>query len=154
MLKRSLLVSFVVLAGCGGKVDETDAEACEHIVEAGKALTATATPAGAPVLSDDHERNDLALIDVSGGKGGYAAFTVTENGDYLFYLDTDVTLEVLNSAGVPVTFEKTEKAISACKEVKAKYTVGLMLGTYSLRFGPTSETKVGLIVEHGEHAEE
>jgi len=154
MKKWCMIAVAVSVFGCGVKLDEADVEACEHIVEAGKALTATATMSGAPALTDDHERNDLALVDVSGGKGGFAAFTVLENGDYLFYLDTDVPMEILNSAGVPVAFEKTEKSISACKEVKAKYTVGLMLGTYSLRLGPTSETQVSLIVEHGEHSEE
>ena len=87
MKKIVLLGIGVVLASGCGTLPKTDVEACEHIAEAGTAVTATASAATASSLSDDHKRNEVTLVDVTGGKGGFAKFEADEEGDFFFYLD-------------------------------------------------------------------
>lgn len=148
------LLSAALLAGCAPAVSDFEKDGCEHLKEGpAKAVTATATANGAPDVSDEHTRFDIALVDVSGGKGGTVIFRAGAEKDYAFTLGADVTLKVKDSSGAEVAFEESAKSSSACTELKALHVAELKAGSHTLEFGPTSQTSVSLVVvEGGEHA--
>jgi hypothetical protein len=137
----------VFLAACGAPPSEADVDACEHLRKTGRALTVSASESGAPALRVDHQRNDMTLVGLSMGHGGFASVSLVEGQVLSVYIDRDIPLKVTNSSGVAVEFKKIEKTTSACSEVKAKYTMDLKPGTYLFNFGPTRETTVRLVLE-------
>jgi hypothetical protein len=158
MMRTLALVSFVLAAACGDDSTEPslEEEACEHLQEGpAVARTATAAAAGAPAVSNDHMRYDVALVDVTGGKGGFITFAAAEAGDYVFFFSADVPLAVTTSAGQPVTIAGGETGSDLCTELARSYDVPLTVGTFNLQLGPTSATSVSIVVEEeGEHTHE
>ncbi|EAU62707.1 hypothetical protein STIAU_7222 [Stigmatella aurantiaca DW4/3-1] len=114
-------------------------------------ITAAATSAGAPAVSNDHKRYDISLVDATGGKGGSVTFAASEEGDYLFFVSEDVPLTIRTANGVAVEPEAVAKSSTECSEIKGRYTVELGVGTHVLTFGPTSKTSLSFVAEHGEH---
>ncbi|WP_257458520.1 hypothetical protein [Archangium lipolyticum] len=160
MMKKSLfacLLSSALVVGCGN-TSEADTEGCEHLKEGpGVSVTATATANGAPAVSNDHKRYDIALPAGTGGNTGSVSFAVGEAAHYVFFLGADVNLGIATSAGSSsVSFESSEKSSEACGEVKGRYVAELQVGTYTLTFGPTSQSSVSLVIEEegGEHDHE
>ncbi|MEN9798645.1 MAG: hypothetical protein RL653_2341 [Pseudomonadota bacterium] len=152
MKRSSLLLSFsLLLAGCGqAAAPESDVEACEHLQEGpAVAVTAAATAdAVAPSVSEPHKRYDVALVSVSGGKGGSVSFASSDQGHHVLYLSTDVPVEVRDGSGAVVAFESTATSISSCGEVKSKRELELGVGTYRITFGPTPTASVSLVMEY------
>jgi hypothetical protein len=148
------LLSAALFTGCGSAISDFEKDGCEHLKDGpAKAVTATSAVTGAPDVSDEHTRFDIALVDVSGGKGGTVIYRAGAQKDFGFILNQDVTLKVKDSAGAEVAFEETAKNSSACTELKAKYVAGLKAGSHTLEFGPTTQASVSLVVvEGGEHA--
>jgi hypothetical protein len=154
-----LLCSFsLALAGCGGGEDDehapekvsANAEGCEHLAEGPSApITASATAAAtAPAITNDHKRYDIALADDgSGQKIGFVTFAPREAVDFVFFLGADVPLTIEDGAGGEVTVESKETSVPECTDVKARHQVALDVGTYALRFGPTAEESVSVVVE-------
>jgi hypothetical protein len=140
------------LTGCPEAEPSGDEEACEHLAE-GPATAVTAVASGVgPLIDDDHRRYDVALVAVDGGNGGEVRFASAEAGDYVFFLDADVSLAVTDVDGSPVALEASETASATCPEtIRARHHVELGVGTYSLRFGPTEQSSVGVVVEAHAH---
>jgi hypothetical protein len=66
-----------------------------------------------------------------------------------------VPLTVLDSSGGEVGLEKSEPSSPVCAEVKGRHQLALGVGTFTLRLGPTSVERVGVVIEpasHGGHA--
>ncbi len=159
MMKKWLsacLLSSALLAGCGGEKNEADVEGCEHLQEGpAAAVTATATASGAPSVRNDHKRYDITLPAGSGGNVGSVSFEAGEASDYVFFLGSNVTLKVTNvTSGQAVTFEESATSSTECTEVKGRYVAPLQVGTYTLTFGPTSESSVSLVIEETAHEHE
>ena len=159
MMKKLLsvcLLSSALLAGCGGEKNEADVEGCEHLQEGPAAsVSATASASGAPAVSNDHKRYDISLPAVSGGNNvGSVSFAAAEASDYVFFLGSNVTLKVTNASGETVTFEESATSSTECTNVKGRYVAPLQVGTYTLTFGPTSESSVSLVIEETAHADE
>ena len=158
MKRSSVLLSLsLVLAGCGqAAAPESDIEACEHLQEGpAVAVTANATADGAaPSVSEPHKRYDVALVDVTGGRGGTVSFASADEGHHVLYLSADVPVEVRDGSGAVVDFEATATSISSCTEVKSKRELDLGVGTYRITFGPTATPSVSLVMEYAgeEHA--
>ncbi|MHB8878407.1 MAG: hypothetical protein ACYC8T_32325 [Myxococcaceae bacterium] len=135
-------------AACPAPAPTVDDEGCEHMKE-GPAVGVTATDAGstAPEVKGDHQRYDVTLIDVTGGKGGRVKFAAAEKTDFIFFTGADVPVEVFDSSDAPAAIESSVKSVTACTEVKGKHTVPLDVATYTLSFGPTTETKVSVVIE-------
>ncbi len=154
-LSASLLSSFLLTAACGGDAEQAaespDAESCEHLQEGPATPLTAASGAGAPAVDDDHRRYDITLTEVPGGKGGDVTFASGEGGDYVLFLDAAVPVSVLDGAGAQVAFESSSASSETCTEIKARHVVELGVGTYTLRFGPSPLSAVGLVVEHGAH---
>jgi hypothetical protein len=158
MMKKLLsacLLSSALLAGCGGEKNEADVEACEHLQEGPAApVTATASASGAPAVSNDHKRYDITLPAGTGGNVGSVSFAAAEATDYVFFTGSTVTLKVTSASGQEVTFEESATSSTECTNVKGRYVAPLQVGTYTLTFGPTSESSVSLVIEETNHEEE
>jgi hypothetical protein len=140
--------------GCSEKHEDPDAEGCEHLKQgpaATPAPTAAATADAAPAVAADHQRYDVALIDVAGGKGGFVKYAASEAADYLFFLSADVPVEFLDGANATVAPEESATSSRACAEIRGRHLVPLEVGTYTLRLGPTTETSVSIVVEEAAH---
>ncbi len=144
-----------VVWGCGPAPKPTaDEEACEHLKNGPAAsVTATAASSGAPAIKSDHKRYDVTFVDITGGKGGYVTYAAAEKGDYLFFFDRAAPVKFFDGSNKEVAPERSESSSTSCAEVMARHTVPLEVGTYSLSFGPTTETSVKIVVEQNAHAE-
>lgn len=162
-----LLALFSLLFACSSGDDNHDnhddnhhdeespaEEACIHIQEGPAAATtaeATATGASLPSVSTPHTRHDITFVtgdDFGDERGGYVRYEASESGDFTFYLGADVSME-LSSGDTVLMAESMESTLAACEEVKSTYTFELQGGTsYTIKFGPTQEIALGLVVEH------
>ncbi len=151
-LLATCLLSTALLVGCSGEEESADTEGCEHLQNGpGAAVTATPTASGAPAVRNDHKRYDVALVDVSGQKGGSVTFAASEAADYVFFLGADVPFSVANASGQAVAIEESAKSSSECTDIKGRHVVPLSVGTYTLSFGPSSLASVSLVVEEAAH---
>jgi len=147
--KFIVLFSASLLLACPQPVPTPEDEACEHLAEGpASAVTAVATGEG-PFIADDHRRYDVSLVPVAGGNGGRVRFAADEAGDFLFFTSAEVTLAFTDAAGSPVEIEETVTGSTVCTEIGAQTVIPLAVGTYHLELGPTAETTVSLVVEHG-----
>ena len=152
-LLSACLLSSALLIACNN-VNEADVEGCEHLKEGpASAVTATASTSGAPAVSNDHKRYDITLPAGTGGNVGSVSFASAKASDYVLFLGADVPVKVTGSSG-DVAFEETAKASEQCTEVKGRHVVPLGVGTYTLTFGPTTQTSVSLVIEETSHEEE
>lgn len=156
MMKKLLsacLLSSALLVGCGGENNEADVEGCEHLQEGpSAAVTASASATGAlPSVGNDHKRYDITLPAGSGGNVGSVSFAAAEATDYVFFLGSNVTLKVTNASGQTVSFEESATSSAQCTNIKGRYVAPLQVGTYTLTFGPTSESSVSLVIEETAH---
>ena len=149
------LLSSALFIGCTN-ANEADVEACEHLKEGpNSAVTATAATSGAPAVSNDHKRYDITLPASTGGNYvGSVSFAVSEASDYVLFLGSGVPVKVTSSAGQEVAFEETATSSTECTEVKSRNVVPLQVGSYTLTFGPTTQTTVSLVIEETSHEEE
>ena len=157
LLCASMLSSLLLTSACGGEEEEAespDVEGCEHLQEGPATAVSAATGAGAPAVDDDHRRYDISLGDVTGGRGGDVTFASSEAGDYILFLGAAVPVAVLDAAGATLPFESSSASSTQCAEIKARHVLELGVGTYTLRFGPSSQGSVSLVVEHADHAHE
>lgn len=159
MMKKLLsacLLSSALLAGCGGEKNEADVEGCEHLQEGpSAAVTATAAASGAPAVSNDHKRYDITLPAGTGGNNtGSVSFAAGEASDYVFFLGADVPLKITNASGAAVAFEESATTSSACTQIKGRHVAPLQVGTYTLTFGPTTQSSVSLVIEETDHEHE
>lgn len=160
----SLLALALATTGCGDDEHEHDhehsleEEGCEHLVEGPfEPITALADSAGTlPNAAIEHTSVQISLVPVTGGNGGFVAFEAEADGDYLFFLDTNVPARFLDSAGAVVPIEATEIGSELCTEIAVIYTVELEVGTYTIQLGPTAATTVSIVHEEasGEHTHE
>lgn len=140
--------------GCSSSgTPNIDVEGCEHLKEGPPvAVTAAATADLAPAVDADHMRYDVALIDVTGGKGGFVKYAAPEATDYLFFLGADVPVQFLDAANAPVAPEESTTSSTVCTEIKGRHLIELAVGTYAIKIGPTAQTSVGIVVEEAAHA--
>jgi hypothetical protein len=150
----AVLLSTALFVGCGGDEETADNEACEHLQEGpATSVNASASETGAPSVSNDHRRYDIALTDVTGGKGGTVSFAASEAADYILFTGADVPVTVKSGSGQTIAAKASVKSSSVCTEVKGRHTFPLSVGTYTLTFGPTTATSVSLVIEEddGDH---
>lgn len=130
-----------------------DEEGCEHL-QSGPSTEVTAVSEGdGPLVADDHQRYDITLVPLTGGNGGSVRFAADEDGEFIVYLDEDVPLAVTDGSGNPVAAEESSSSSETCTEVRGRIVFDLTVGTYHLHFGPTQASEVGVVIEHGAHAE-
>jgi hypothetical protein len=153
-LLSALLLSASLLTACGSDdaAASIDDEGCEHLQE-GPAVNVTAATSGAgPAVGNDHKRYDIALADVSGGKGGSVTFAAAEATDYVLFTSADVAVKVTNAAGQTVGIEESATRSDACSEIKGRHVVPLTVGTHTLTFGPATASTVSLVIEEASGA--
>ncbi len=141
--------------GTGGLPGESIEEACEHAKTGPfKDVTATTAATDAPDATAEHTLVRVALTDVAGGKGGVVTWASDEAGEVAVFVTRDVPLAVAKVGGAALELEATV-ALSACEDVPKALVFDFEIGAYTLTFGPTSETSVGIVVEHlgGAHPE-
>lgn len=153
-LFSAVLLSATLIMGCGDE-ENADSEACEHLQEGpASPVTASASGTGAPAVSNDHKRYDITLTDVTGGKGGSVSFAAAEAIDYVLFTGADVPVAVKDSGGMTVAAKASVKSSAECTDVKGRHTFALSVGTYTVTFGPTTQTSVSLVIEEAEGEQE
>ncbi len=162
-MKKTIYITLLVafLGACGSDdtntsntnnqtTEETpESEACEHLAEGPfQAVTAAADATGTlENAAYEHTRVNIALVDIDGGKGGFTSFESDGEGDFYFFLSADVPLKILDGSGADVAIESTTIGSDLCTDIGATHVVELAVGTYTLEFGPTTSTEVGLVHE-------
>jgi hypothetical protein len=150
-LLSACLLSSALLIACG-EPNEADVEGCEHLQEGPNvAVTATSATSGAPAVSNDHKRYDITLPPGTGGNVGSVSFAAGEATDYVLFLGANVPVKVTDSSGQDVEFEMTATSSAECSEIKGRNLVELGVGTYTLTFGPTTQSTVSLVIEEAAH---
>lgn len=144
------LASVLGLAACTPAEEDPLAEPCEHAAEAGTAVTAAVDGSAGPDVSATHTRFDVTLGAVEGGNGGTVSITVDESIHVLLYVGSDVPLTLQDASGNEVVVGASE-AVTACAELAMMYNYSLGIGSYTITFGPTTETSVLLLTEHEAH---
>lgn len=155
-LFAAVALSAGLVFGCGDEEEENiDVEGCEHLQQGpATAVTATATATGAPAVKDDHNRYDITLVDVTGGKGGSVTFAAAAEGDYVLFTSADVQVAVKDANGQVVGIEASTKSSSECTEIKGRHTIPMKVGTHTLTFGPTPLTAVSVVIEPDAHSDD
>ncbi len=132
--------------------DELDEEGCEHLADGpAVSVTATATASGAPAIDADHQRYDIQLTPITGGKGGYVTFAADDEADFVFFLGANVPVTFRDAQDQEVEPEASATSSTTCTEIKGRYVVPLEVGMYTLSFGPTTEDQVSVVVEEAGH---
>lgn len=127
--------------------ETADTEGCEHLAN-GPASAVTATPEDArpPMLDNDHKRYDITLAPGA----ATVHFQSDEAADYVLFLNQDIPVKVKELAtGKDVAIETSAKSSTVCDTVKGRHGVELGVGVYAITFGPTPETRIGLVIEEG-----
>lgn len=158
-MQRFWVAALCALAmGCGDDGhdepggDELVGEACEHAVSGPYFdVTAAADASSAPAAKKAHHLVRITLMDVEGGKGGTVTYAADESGDFVIFATKSVPLSVKAADGTVVAIEATS-AVTACDAVAEQHTVELGIGTYDVVLGPTTESEVGLVIEHAVEA--
>lgn len=147
------LTPFLFLFACGGETTEDMwAEHCEHLEEGpGVAVEAVAGGTGPDVFAA-HQRWDVTLAATGAGRGGAVNLVSDAAGDVSFVLDKDVGAALTDNSGAEVAFETATPA--PCGDGGMGYVAEVEVGFYTLTFGPTDETLVGMVIEEGGHDHE
>lgn len=133
---------------------EAVTDACTHLKNGpAKAHTLTKDATGAPDMTVEHHRLDLTFVDVGSGQGGVGTWKSGEETDYVLLMSADVPVKITDASGAEVTPEESLKTPSACPEAAIAHKVELPVGTYTLTFGPSTDTGVKAVVSEvgGEH---
>lgn len=141
------------LTGCSDDHDhgdDVDAEACIHL-DSGPfqdLVTSETRDSSAPGIADDHVAYTLEL-PASGT--GYVFFGAGEAGDFAFFFDQAVDVELTDSAGAVVAPEETATSSPACGTIQLRNVWPLEVGTYYLEVSSTAVPEVNVVVEHLVH---
>lgn len=146
----ALAVVAAGLVACGGH--DLEKELCEHMQEGpSRPVTAAGEANDAPPATFSHARADITLVEVPGGNGGFVRYEANKATDFVFALDKNVPLAFTGPGGEAVAVEKTEIGSAECSEVGVRHRIELAVGSYTLSFGPTTETEVRMVVEADDH---
>ena len=156
LIRIVCLPLILILGSCGAEDAHPDEhaegeslvdEAREHAASGPYLdVTAAADATDAPSAKQPHHLVRVALVPVEGGNGGTVAYAAEEAGDFAIFTTADVPLSVTSAAGDPV--DSQVDPLDDCTEVVARHTVALSVGTFHLTLGPTSDSSVGLVIEH------
>lgn len=136
--------------------EDPDAEACEHLAEgpaiAAQAVSEVTSPALADV-GEPHTRYDIALTDVTDGKGGWVRLPVAAAGDYIVFLDADVALAAFAGDGTTAReAEDVDDHSDACETIRGRHVFEFPVGETLLWFGPAATDAVSVVIEAaGDH---
>jgi hypothetical protein len=132
----------------GHEEEDPAAEACEHMVDGPNENHTATLAAPFPTVNTEHTRHDVTLVDDAGEYRGTVQYEVSAEADYLVFLDRDVPLAFFDSSGNALAVEQSEP-VDECEDVVIVKHVPLAVGTVELRFGPTTESTVRLVIEAG-----
>ncbi len=146
-----------MISGCGDHDHEDHSpaeEACEHTVDGPfQDVTATAASDGAPSASFEHTAVRITLVadaNDASQNSGFVTFKAEEATEFGFFLSANVTMAITDASGTAVAIEESAD-VAACTQVAKQHNADLEVGTYTLQFGPTTETLVSLVVEELSH---
>jgi hypothetical protein len=147
-MRRFLVFGGLVLGGCGS--DSPLEEAFCDLLENGPAVSVTAEATGGPEGFVDANRVDVTLPDDGSGQfAGELTFTTDEAGSFAVGLSTDVPVELRDSSGTVIPLGSPVTS-DTCAPLALRYTVDLVLASYTLSFGPTSVETFSLVAEESD----
>lgn len=127
---------------------DNGAHACWHVAN-GPFATVTATPERQPRVDDFHTHYTVQLRPEQGLSVGTFNFKAWATGDFVLYLSTP---------DIPVTVKEGERVLEPVgTQATGPFCDGLkqMVGyeltdkvQYTVTFGPTANTGLGLVIEH------
>jgi hypothetical protein len=120
--------------------------ACIHAAETATAVTANTDNTLAPDVSEGHTHFGVTFT-----AGSKVKFIADEHGEFGFFLTKNVPVVLLKANGDTVDFEETVTSLTGCADLAVMHTADLDSGSHFLRFGTSTETSVGLIIEEMAH---
>ena len=124
------------------EVEDPSAHACEHVAEAGTAVTAGADPASAGAIAIGEEPFTVTLVD---GAAGYVSIAITEDTPALLFMGTaDVAASLWHGETEEGLPEPSPNDL--CEDdIPEHYDLDFHeAGTYYLELGPAAVTEVWL----------
>ena len=144
----TLLVS--TLFGCASEeaVEDPEAHACEHVTEAGTAVTAAADTASAPGISVGEEPYTVALVD---GAAGYVSIEISEDTPALLFLGTAGVASNLWHGDEEEGLPEGAPSEACADDIPEHFDLDFHeAGTYYLELGPAAVTDVWLLLTSAE----
>jgi hypothetical protein len=120
--------------------------ACVHAAATPDPVVANADNTLAPDVSQGHTHFGVTFT-----AGSKVKFIADEHGEFGFFLTKNVPVVLLTATGDTVDFEETVTSLTGCAELSVMHTADLDSGAHYLRFGTSTETTVGLIIEEMAH---
>ncbi|MFT4704153.1 MAG: hypothetical protein ACI81R_001849 [Bradymonadia bacterium] len=149
------VAAFAALATTGCADDESahgetpQEEACEHF-EDGPFASAVASEATSDLadVTIEHTSVNVALSQTTEGPYvGNVSFAAEDATEYLFMFDADVPVMIFDRDGNEVVIEASESGQSYCDALAMIHRVDLLVGTYTLSFGPTDVAAFNMVHE-------
>jgi hypothetical protein len=153
LLLKTTAAALLTFAACGEhdhdhEGEDPGAEACEHLADAATTITATAGPAGAPLLGS-HTNHAVTLLDgPTGGKRGVVSVMSSKPATLHVFLGAAVGLAAADASGKEITAAMPMKS-GSCPALKAWYEYPVGVGRYDLTLGGAANTtgNVNVVIE-------
>lgn len=148
-----------LVAACGNEdgaeEHSLEVEGCMHMQDgpdsAATAATTAAEALGGQVAELVHHRATIAL---PAGAAGAIKFEIEHDGEYVLYLNTNVTVTVRDANGAEMQIEQTETHIQECpNDVAVLHVLDLKAGFYTLEVDATTSGSIKAVLApvEGEH---
>lgn len=149
-MRLFLILPLSALACTGEEGEDPALHACEHVAEAGTALTADGDPTLAPTLALADEPYTVALLD---GEVSHVLLEPTEAVTALLFANpADVVSGLTDPSGAEVLPVPSPNP-DCPEDIPEHFDLELEPGTWTLALGPAAVQSVWLmLIEAGEHA--
>lgn len=149
------ILSALTAVGCGDEAEHEDPaeHACEHVGEAGTAVTAAADRMSAPAITISEEPYTVTL---PAGVAGFVKVTVTEDTPVLLFAKTAAVVTGLFRGETALTLPAGAPNEFCATEIPEHFDLDLDTpGDYFIQVGPSATTSVWLnLVEAEGHGHE
>ena len=147
-----MILLLSLLFACGEEDHEDPADhACEHVTEAGVAVTAAETLEDAPEIDIAEEPYTITLVD---GAASFVGIHAHEDTEALLFTDTADVIMTLYHDGVEETLP-APSAVEACADdLPEHFHLDLHAGEWTLELGPAAVESVWVMLLSSEDHEE
>jgi hypothetical protein len=147
------MILLMFLLACGEEEGEDPAEhACEHVGEAGTAVTAAEAMEDAPELDVSEEPYTVTLVD---GAAGFVGVHAHEDEEVLLFTDTADVILALYHDGAEETLPAPSPVEGCEADLPEHFHLDLHEGEWTLELGPAAVESVWLmLLASGDHEHE
>jgi ABC-type Zn uptake system ZnuABC Zn-binding protein ZnuA len=128
----------------------------EDILSTGpnSSIAASSSEGSAPVVEANPMKLDVKFADISGSRGGFISLTVSEGGDYRFFVTNDTSFKILFQNGTEIPYEMNLDQVSWYPQFHGTKFFELEAGeNYYVSFGPSDVEGTDLVMVRAESEE-